>query len=136
MQYNHIFETWFTTITQMGPPLPTTPDINRWKTSRLEWMSPWPLTFDITRPLELQLTKKTIMYRVHKPSKPEMWQWLEAIFLPPFLFCLMTWRATQEQIIHFRKNLLLPISIYCFVSFTFKFSYIFGLQSLNHFKFF
>lgn len=49
---------------------------HRWKTSRLEWMSPWPLTFDITRPLELQLTKKTIMYRVHKPSTSELWQWI------------------------------------------------------------
>lgn len=28
MQYNYIFETPFTTITKMGPPLPTTPDIN------------------------------------------------------------------------------------------------------------
>lgn len=28
MQYNYIFKTPFTTITKMGPPLPTTPDIN------------------------------------------------------------------------------------------------------------
>lgn len=76
---------------------------HRWKTSRLEWMSPWPLTFDITRPLELQLTKKTIMYRVHKPSTSELWQWIYDIFLLPSLLCVRTWRATQEQINHYNK---------------------------------
>lgn len=110
---SHFWNPVYNHYTDGSTPSNYTTHKHRWKTSRLEWMSPWPLTFDITRPLELQLTKKTIMYRVHKLSSLTC-DSFEAVFLLSFLLYLMTWRATQEQII--QQNLLLPLSMFCFVS--------------------
>lgn len=96
---------------------------HRWKTSRLEWMSPWPLTFDITRPLELQLTKKTIMYRVHKPSTSELRQWIDDFLttIPVVCYNLEGYTRADKSL---QQNLRFPLSLEFFASFSFIILYL------------